>query len=78
MKAKLGRPPLEVTRDVLIGARFTADEATLIERAVAASRQNKSDWIRTFLLAAADAPKRRPVPSPVAAVALEINEEFLD
>jgi hypothetical protein len=55
MKRKLGRPKQDVVREVLIGARFTADEALVIGKAVKRSKQVKSDWIRDTLLAAARA-----------------------
>jgi hypothetical protein len=80
MKAKMGRPRLEVTRAVLIGARFTPEEAALIEKFVSDSKRVKSDWIRETLLAAAGAPAERPVlpPSSAPSVFQQASEGFLD
>jgi hypothetical protein len=80
MKAKMGRPRQEITRAVLIGARYTPEEAALIEKAVSDSKRVKSDWIRETLLAAAGAPGGRPVLPPPSAPSVfqQANEEFLD
>jgi hypothetical protein len=80
MKAKIGRPRLEVTRSVLIGARFTAEEAQQIESAVSELTQGKSEWIREVLLSAAGkiAGPQRTLPPPVA-IALPLDGDgFLD
>lgn len=86
MKAKIGRPRLEVTRSVLIGARFTEEEALLIATAVSRLPQGKSEWIREVLLAAAGKiPGFGPglpvpvSPPPVVTVALgQDGDTFLD
>ena len=56
MKAKkLGRPKLAKgeAKGVLIGARFSPDEAKTVHGAVKRSKQGKSEWIRNTLLGAA-------------------------
>jgi hypothetical protein len=80
MKAKMGRPKLEVTRDVLIGARFTAVEAEQIAAAAAASKRVKSEWIRRALLAAAGSVDgATPVPPPKAPTTFDRpSDDFLD
>ena len=83
MKARIGRPRLEVTRCVLIGARFTAEEAQQIESAVSRLSQGKSEWIREVLLAAAGKiegpqPALPPSPPPVAIALPQDEETFLD
>ena len=67
MSARLGRPKKDITRTVLIGARFTPEEAERIGAAVGGG--NKSDWIRAMLLGAggqeslseASEPSKEPV-----------------
>ena len=51
----MGRPklPKGTTRGVLIGARFTADEAGRVHDAIKRSKQVKSEWVRKNLLKAA-------------------------
>ena len=79
MKPKIGRPKLDVTRAVLIGARFTPAEAHVIEAAAAEAHQVKSDWIRQVLLAAAG---RQPAANPPSGSAPLVfssqDPEFLD
>ncbi len=55
MKPKMGRPklPKGETKGVLIGARFSPDEAKQVELAVEKLQQNKSKWVRNTLLIAA-------------------------
>jgi hypothetical protein len=52
---KLGRPKLAKSefKGVLIGARFSPDEAKTVHDAVKRSGLGKSDWIRNTLLGAA-------------------------
>jgi hypothetical protein len=81
MKAKLGRPKLDVTRDVLIGARFTPEEAALIDQVVKESGSVKSDWIRAVLLEAAGAKResgQAARPAQTAPIYAGVDEEFLD
>jgi hypothetical protein len=79
MSAKIGRPKLEVTRAVLVGARFTAAEAEQIAKAARESQQVKSEWIRQALLAAAGNSLVRPAaPLASAAVSGLKGDEFLD
>ncbi len=54
-KTKMGRPPLPkgAAKGVLIGARFSPEEASQVEKAVKRAKAVKSDWIRTILLGAA-------------------------
>ena len=77
---KIGRPKLEVTRDILVGARFTAEECRYIDKAVGFARKTRSEWIRGVLLGAAGvkpAPvEEQDVVRPVAFDATE--EDFLD
>lgn len=49
---KLGRPKLAKgeAKGVLIGARFSPDEAKQVHAAVKRSGQVKSEWIRNTLL----------------------------
>jgi hypothetical protein len=60
MKNKRGRPKLakNKAKGVLVAARFSPEEVKTVERAVARSRKNKSEWVRATLLTAAqsDAP----------------------
>ena len=65
---------------MLIGARFTPEEAVLIEKAVSDSKRVKSEWIREALLAAAGAPSARPVAPPPSPpnVFEQPSEGFLD
>lgn len=51
----MGRPKLAKgeSKDVLIGARFTQDEARTVEDAARRARKVKSDWVRMCLLSAA-------------------------
>ncbi len=55
MKKKMGRPQIVVgeNKSVLIGARFSPDEAKRVRGAVKKSGKNKSEWVRTTLLSAA-------------------------
>jgi hypothetical protein len=80
MNAKLGRPKLDVTRNVLIGARFTPDEARQIDEAVSPSGKLRSEWIRELLLGAANAcAQTEPARAPVTIEGFqEPDEEFLD
>jgi hypothetical protein len=57
MTRKAGRPRLAKceAKAVLIGARFTPDEAKTVEDAVRRARKVKSDWVRMCLLSAAGA-----------------------
>jgi hypothetical protein len=59
MKTKMGRPKLArgEAKDILIGARFSPDEARAVDAAVKHSGQGKSDWIRKALLSKANAAK---------------------
>jgi hypothetical protein len=52
---KLGRPRLAKSefKGVLIGARFSPDEAKTVHDAVKRSGLGKSEWIRNTLLSAA-------------------------
>ena len=52
---KLGRPKLAKSefKGVLIGARFSPDEAKTVHDFIKRTGANKSDWIRNTLLAAA-------------------------
>ncbi len=54
MKKKMGRPPIVPgqTKGVLIGARFSPDEAKRVHDAVKRAKQVKSEWVRTVLLSA--------------------------
>jgi hypothetical protein len=56
MKNKMGRPklPKGEVKGVLIGARFSPDEARRVETAAKRANQVKSQWVRTSLLAAAN------------------------
>ncbi len=79
MQAKIGRPKLDITRTVLIGARFTPEEAREIEQAVAGAGKVKSDWIRELLLAAARSGAAAPLPPPAPSVPFaQPDSEFLD
>jgi hypothetical protein len=79
MKAKMGRPKLDVTRAVLIGARFTTEEAELIKAAVSRSKRVKSEWIREALLSAVGAsPTETEVPPASSVVFQAASEGFLD
>ncbi len=51
----MGRPKLAKGegKDVLIGARFTPDEAKTVEDAVRRAKKVKSEWVRMCLLEAA-------------------------
>jgi len=51
----MGRPklPKGEAKGVLIGARFSADEAEIVTDAVLRSNENKSEWVRKTLLTAA-------------------------
>lgn len=55
MKTKLGRPrlPKGEAKGVLIGARFSPDEARRVESAAKNRHQSKSEWVRETLLCAA-------------------------
>ncbi len=78
MKAKLGRPKLEITRSVLAGARFTPEEANLIDGAAAGSGRTKSEWIREILLSAAGAGSANPSRAGSGSVGLGTGDDFLD
>jgi hypothetical protein len=78
MTAKLGRPKLEVTRTVLIGARFTPEEAGQIDVAVARSGRVKSDWLREVLLAAARETRSQSATPVSSQTVFEQASEFLD
>ena len=79
MKSKIGRPKLEVTRTVLIGARFAPKEAKLIEAAARHTGQVKSKWIRESLLRAAGRPQSdQAVPSARQVVVQPSDAGFLD
>ena len=56
MKPKMGRPvlPKGEAKGVLIGARFSPDEASKVHAAVKQAKLIKSDWVRKTLLSAAD------------------------
>ena len=56
MSAKLGRPvlPKGKAKGVLIGARFSPDEAKRVHAAIHRQKQVKSAWVRKNLLSAAD------------------------
>jgi hypothetical protein len=56
MKPKMGRPPLPEgkAKGVLIGARFSPDEAKHVHNAVKRAKQVKSEWVRKTLLSAAN------------------------
>jgi hypothetical protein len=53
MKRKPGRPKVTKSkfRGILIGARFSPDEARQVEKNVKKSKKGKSKWIREKLLA---------------------------
>jgi hypothetical protein len=55
MSKKMGRPRVSKSefRGVLIGARFSPEEAKQVKIAVRQSGINKSRWVRNCLLAAA-------------------------
>lgn len=55
MKPKVGRPklPKGKAKGVLIGARFSPDEAIIVTDAVRRADANKSDWVRKKLIEAA-------------------------
>jgi hypothetical protein len=55
MKPRIGRPklPKGVTKNVLIGARFDANDAKAVLTAIKRSKLGKSAWIRKALLASA-------------------------
>lgn len=55
MKPKMGRPvlPKGQAKGVLIGARFSADEAKEVHKAAKRSGKNKSEWVRNTLLSTA-------------------------
>ncbi len=82
MNAKLGRPKQAVTRDILIGARFTSEEAQSIEAAVEQANRVKSDWVREILLMAARGPGQdrplSPTPSAPSIMYDQSDEAFLD
>jgi hypothetical protein len=56
MKPKMGRPPLPKgeAKGVLIGARFSPDEAQRVVKAAANAKQGKSKWVRSVLLTATE------------------------
>lgn len=55
MKPKMGRPKLAKgeAKGVLIGARFSPDEAQQVVVAAKRANQDKSKWVRETLLSAA-------------------------
>jgi hypothetical protein len=59
MKPKMGRPtlPKGEAKGVLIGARFSPDEARQVDDAVKRAKQGKSSWVRSILLSAAQTSK---------------------
>ncbi len=78
-RRKGGRPKLEITRDVLIGARFTAAESDVIEAAARRLQLVKSDWIRQTLLGAAAQTSTPDAPAGIAPSSSElVHPEFLD
>jgi hypothetical protein len=78
MSSRLGRPKLDVTRTVLLGARFTPEEARAIESAARTSSGTKSDWIRQVLLSAAGfGPSIQALRKPSIESA-DLGSEFLD
>ena len=54
-KSKMGRPRLAKgeAKGVLIGARFSADEARQVVEAAERAGEVKSEWVRKTLLSAA-------------------------
>jgi len=54
MKPKMGRPklPKNKTKGVLIGARFSPEEAKQVNDFAHRSTEGKSEWIRNTLLSA--------------------------
>lgn len=54
MNKKMGRPtlPKGEAKGVLIGARFSPDEAKKVVAAVKSAKLNKSEWVRKILLSA--------------------------
>ena len=55
MKPKMGRPKVAKAklRGIMVNARLSPEENKEIQAAIAASPDNKSDWIRKALLSAA-------------------------
>jgi hypothetical protein len=55
MKPKMGRPvlPKGEAKGVLIGARFSPDEANKVHAAIRREKLVKSEWVRKTLLSAA-------------------------
>ena len=53
---KMGRPklPKGEAKGILIGARFSPEEAEIVSDAAFRSNQNKSEWVRKTLLVAAE------------------------
>src|SRR5947207_5943983 len=56
MKPKMGRPkqPKSRSKAILIGARFSPIESKQVHAAAMRSKKEKSQWIRSTLLAAAN------------------------
>lgn len=56
MKNKMGRPQLVPgeSKSILMGARFSPDEARTIHAAIRKSKKIKSEWIRENLLHSAN------------------------
>jgi hypothetical protein len=54
MQTKMGRPtlPKGQAKGVLIGARFSPDEAKQVKLAAKHANQTKSQWVRKILLLA--------------------------
>src|SRR5262249_47041819 len=61
MKGKIGRPKYSkaMFKGVLIGARFSPNESMEVHKAIELSRREKSQWIRSVLLSAANPKKYR-------------------
>jgi hypothetical protein len=92
MPGRLGRPKLDVTRTILIGARFTPEEAQQIHAGLQQRGRVKSEWIREVLLGAlgvAPQPAGAPLPPPASSEQAEMmkapprtyqpaNDAFLD
>ena len=57
-KPKMGRPklPKGEAKGVLIGARFSADEAKTVDQAAKRVGKVRSEWVRSTLLDAASKP----------------------
>ena len=60
MKAKMGRPKLAKgqVKTIVIGARFSPDEARRVHCAIEHTKSTKPEWVRKALLSAADSATR--------------------